>query len=141
VILVTLLAGALAAPVPNMKTEPLTADDCAALRAGVYDGELATESPNRDFNSVMVLPKAVAAVYRKNPTEARALLVKIADGGNPADSVKAVCYALDLRDGGGAGVPCALLFKTETWDKVDKDWKVTPREHWLAQLKEKEPKK
>ena len=139
-IFVTLLAVILNVPVPIMKSKPLTTDDVATVRAAVYNDELATASSDGGLGAIVVVPKDVIAVYTKNPAETLALLLKIAEGGNPSDSVKAACYSLDLRDGPGAGVPCALMFKSEAWDKADKDWKTTPREHWVTQLKAKAPK-
>ena len=128
------------APVPVMKPEKLSPEERAAVRTQVYDGEFATESPNRDGTSVVVVPKGVRAAYRKNAAETESLLLQIAEGGNPADSIKGVSYLLELRDGPGAGVPCVLVFKYQSWDAVDKDWKMPPRDHWVTELKKSKSK-
>lgn len=122
-------------PVPDSKPVKLSPEQVAAARAAVYDTELATESPNRDGMSVIIVPEAIAVAYLRNAVETESLLFKIIEGGNPADSIKAVSYLLELRDGPGSGIPAFLAFNYQTWDKIDKDWKQTPRDHWVAQLK------
>lgn len=127
-------------PAPKTKPAKLSPEQLAAVRAVVYDEELATESPNRDERSVIVVPEAVAVAYRQNAAETKLLLLKIVEGGNPADSIKAVSYLIELQDGPGSGIPAVLAFDYQTWDKVDEDWKMTPRDHWLAQLKNEDKK-
>jgi len=125
------------APLPNTKPVKLSPEQLAAARAEVYNGELATESPNKDGKSVIVVPEAVAVAHRRNVAETESLLLKIIEGGNPADSIKAVAYLIELRDGPGSGIPAVLTFNYKAWDKIDNDWKSTPRDHWLAQLLKK----
>lgn len=129
------LLTALIVQVSLVTAEPLTQDELATARESLYAEELATNSSGPGFNAAMELPAGVEVAYKKNPAETLAMLLKVAEGGNPSDSVKAICYALDLREGPGAGVPLSMIFKPKTWDRFDKDWKATPRDHWAAQLK------
>ncbi|MBY0456365.1 MAG: hypothetical protein K2V38_03435 [Gemmataceae bacterium] len=125
------------APVPEKKFEKLSTEERAAVRSGVYEGDLETESPERDGNSRVVVPKPVVAAHRKNATETEALLLKIVEGGAPDHAFKAVCYLLELRDGPGGGYLVSLEFDYSAWDKIDMHWKATPRDHWLDLLKDK----
>lgn len=122
---------AMAAPVPASKPQPLTTEEKATVRNAIYGQNPSTESPNRDFRSQLVIPKAVSELYKQKPDGVLELLVTIADGASPSDSLLAVSTAIELIDGPGGGVACVLIYKYDTWDKVDDDWKCTPREHWL----------
>lgn len=138
---ITLQMVLMMAPVPNPIPAKLSPEQLAAVRAAIYDGELATESPERDGTSVIVVPEAVTVAYRTNAAETESLLFKIIEGGNPADSIKAVSFLIELREGPGSGILAVLAFDYQSWDKIDKDWKMTPRDHWLAQLKKEAKKK
>lgn len=127
-----LLAGA-----PMTQPAGLTPAQDQALRAAVYAGPVETASPKRDFQSILVVPGPVAAAYKAAPRAAAELLLKIAEGGRPADSAAAAGYALELLGGPGAGVAGVEMFDAAAYDAPDKDWHRTPREHWLAKAREK----
>lgn len=37
----------------------------------------------------------------------------------------------------GGGVVCVEMFDKATYDTVDKDWQVTPRQHWGKKVRAK----
>ena len=115
----------------------LTIEEQASARKAVYEGRLISVSPKRDFFSILEVPKILTDLYKKNPDAVIDLLSRIADGGNPADSIRAASFAIEMVDGPGAGELCASLFKTATYDTVDKDWGHTPREHWVKHIQAK----
>lgn len=126
---------AMAAPVPQEKPQPLTAEEGRAIRSAIYWENPKTTSPNRDFKSELVIAKAVRDLYEKKPDAVLDLLEKIGEWASPSDSVLATSTAIELLDGAGAGVACVTLYKFDTYDKEDDDWKCSAREHWLKNLR------
>ena len=128
------------APVP--KPDKLSAQDKAEVRWGIYDVPL-YEFHNSlpDLDSGLLIPKKIEAAYGKNADEVEALLLAIADGAAPDDSIKAIGYLRELRMGTGSGLVCVQVFKRESYDVLNKNWKVTPREHWISNYKEKRKEK
>ena len=101
------------APVP--KPVPLTPQDKAGVRSGIYNVPLYEfdDFPlGLDFG--LFIPKKIEAAYGKNADEVEALLLAIADGAAPNDSIKAIGYLRELRLGSGAGLVCAQSFNSET---------------------------
>ena len=151
--LLALCIPALLAPVPKMKTEPLTAGDRAAVRRAVYELELTVYRDQLPVRPVpgqpavqppdqLKLPEAIVAAGRKNRAETEDLLWKIAEGGNPSDSIKAASYLFEMVDPGTGEMITSRLVQAiepnqrEGWDKFNEFWKNTPREQWLGQLDE-----
>ena len=128
------------APVPDAKQltpSALTVEEQACARKAIYEGSLISVSPKRDFDSVLQIPEVLTAMYKKNPAAVRDLLIRIADGGSPHDSIRAVSYLIEMADGPGSGELVASLFSAASYDSVDKDWGHAPREHWLKHLRGK----
>ena len=124
------------APVP--KPVPLTPEDKVAVRSGIYDVpmyEFYTSPP--DLDSGLLIPKKIEAAYAKNADQVEALLLVIAEGAAPDDSIKAIAYLRELRLGTGSGLVCVHVFKAETYDVLSKNWKATPREHWITNFKDR----
>ncbi|MBY0457669.1 MAG: hypothetical protein K2V38_10050, partial [Gemmataceae bacterium] len=105
-----------------MKTEPLTAADRAAVRAAVYELELVVDRdqlpvpPQPGLPVVqppdqLKLPEAIVKASRKNPAETEELLWKIAEGGNPSDSIKAASYLFELIDPGAGQIITSPLIQ------------------------------
>jgi hypothetical protein len=115
----------------------LSAEEQAKARKAVYEGRVSTISPKGDFLSELEIPPVLSELYKKNPSAVLDLLTRIADGGNPADSIRAASYAIELADGPGCGLGCVLVYKVDTYDVVDKRWGHTPREHWVTHLRAK----
>lgn len=73
------------------------------VRDAVYNNDPQTVSPKRDFQSVLVIPKPLAELYKTHPRPVIDVLLKIIDGGRPDDSSLAAGYALELLAGPGGG--------------------------------------
>lgn len=118
------------------------ADKEKVVRDAVYNNNPLTASPKEDFQSVLVIPKPLAELYKAHPKPVVDMLLKVIDGGRPKDSVLAAGYALELLDGPGGGVVCVDLFYNgknakANYDIVDKNWEKTPRQHWVKKIHEK----
>lgn len=152
-VLLVLCTLGLFAPVPKMTTEPLTVADRAAVRHAVYELELIVhrnQAPARPQPGglpvlpldQLQLPEAIVAAGRKNRAETEELLWKIAEGGNPSDSIKAASYLFELVDPGSGEMITSPFVQViepnqrEGWDKLNEFWKKPPRERWLGQLDE-----
>jgi hypothetical protein len=111
----------------------LSAEEERTLRAAVYDRDIAVGVP-RDgrwaFLEILHIPDSVCAVYREKPVPTLTLLRDIVRGGNPKDAMLAAGYALALVKGPSAGVVC-VRGPRKLFDRVDKAWKITPRQHWV----------
>ena len=133
------------AVIMSMSTaEPLSAEEVAAVRNAVYDGKLQTYSPDRDLLSpkrLLHLPKGLAELYKKNPDQVLDLLIRIADGGNPADSIRAICYAYELKVGPGHGAAWSHDMEYKTHDVVAEGDKRSTREIYVLVLRAKLAKK
>jgi hypothetical protein len=133
---VVLLTGLAVAPPPAYSR----ADD-AIIRRAVYGEGVETAWCYKQHRAILVIPKAVRNLYKKHPEGVLATLRKIVDGASPGDSILALGFALELRDGPGAGLFCLVpLRKPNAYDAYDKDLKKTPREFWSAMVRLK-PKK
>lgn len=128
-------------PVSHMSAEEtkpaLDAQQEKIVRESVYDSNPRLESPKRDFQSILVIPTPLADVYKEKPQAVLDLLLKIMEGASPKDSALAAGYALALLDGPGGGVVCVEHFDKAIYGVVDKDWKITPRAHWVQKVKTK----
>jgi len=90
--------------------------------------------------TVVIIPKPIVDAYTGHPREVVRLLLRIADGAPPRDSMRAVACALALVDApnGGTAVTCVLGFKESEYDALDSDWAQTPRQHWIAEVRRME---
>ena len=118
------------------------ADKEKVVRDAVYNNDPQTVSLKRDFQSVLVIPKPLAGLYKAHPKPVVDVLLKVIDGGRPEDSVLAAGYAIELLDGPGGGLLCVEMFYTDkdakaNYDIVDEDWEMTPRQHWVKKIQEK----
>src|SRR5882724_3989186 len=86
---------------PPRAVAPLPAVTEKAIRSAVYEhGLLVGSRFDGGFPTQEVaVPNAITEAYSKHPTSVLALLMKIAHGAEPRDSVKAVAYAISLLDG------------------------------------------
>jgi hypothetical protein len=108
------------------------------VRNTVYPGKLILAHPTEGkyaFSEIVVLPDAIEAAYKKHPTATLDVLLAIAEGGRPWDSVTAIAFAMALVVDPAVAPVVISVFKEETYDDVDKDWEVTPRQHWLGKVK------
>ena len=111
-----------------------------AVRDVVYSGDLHLAHPLEGkyaLLEVVEVPVAVEAAYKENPAGTLKLLLSIAEGGRPWDSVKALSFAMAVVDDPAVASVVVSLFKEKTYDEVDVDWEVTPRQHWLSKVKAK----
>jgi hypothetical protein len=118
----------------NHVNDVFSASQELVVRECVYNETPGIESPNRDFRSILIVPDPLSTLYREQPKAVLALLLKIVDGSSPKDSVLAAGYAMSLLDDPSAGVVCVEHFDKATYDKVDEDWKTTPRKHWMRKI-------
>jgi len=120
-----------------MHTAPaaqLVAADEAAVRQAVYGKHPSTGVPRGGLGEILLVPDEVVEVYRRHPAETLTLLITIAEGASPSDSILAVGYAMELAGGPGRGAIITLpsANRAATYDVIDKDWKHTPRQHWVG---------
>jgi len=109
-------------------------DEIRVIRQAVYGREIqlagAKDAPQR---TTLLVPQALADLYKSKPTGVLKVLLMIVDGASPQDSMLAAAYALELLD--GVGVVCVYAFQEETYDAVRKHWKTTSRQHWADRLR------
>jgi hypothetical protein len=90
-----------AAP-PADQATPLDHKDRHAIRKIVYEGGAEYAHPpivdDIPGPEVLVVPRELEAVYKKNPVETLSLLRKIVEGGRPRDAKLAAGYAIALED-------------------------------------------
>jgi hypothetical protein len=123
----------LSAPRAPDGNDPFDLTKEAQVREAVYSEEIRVTS-DFDFQSKLVLPKALETSYTKHPQAVLGVLLKIMEGGRPRDSALAAGYAISLLDGTAVGVICVEHFDKKTYDSLDKDWRTTPRRHWIAKV-------
>jgi hypothetical protein len=127
---------AISVAVLMMQTAPVTqlapADE-AAVRQAVYGKHPSTAVPRGGLGEILLVPDELVDVYRRHPAETLKLLIMIAEGAAPADSILAVGYAMELAGGPGRGAVITLpsANRVAAYDVIDKDWKRTPRQHWV----------
>jgi hypothetical protein len=124
-------------PIPQATLSPKTEK---AVRNAVYSGELHLAHPLEGkfaLLEVVEVPAAVEAAYKENPAATLKLLLSVAEGGRPWDSVKALSFAMAMVEDPAVASVVVSLFQEKTYDEVDVDWEVTPRQHWLGKVKAK----
>ena len=129
------------APAPRAKGQPLVIDVGLekAVRTAVYDHGIVIGTRfdrGLPFDEVGI-PKSLKDAYVKRPKAVIELLLTIAEGGEPRDSMKAVAYAISLIDGPGVGVVVVSVFDRAKYDDIDPAWEETPRRHWIGKLNER----
>jgi hypothetical protein len=82
----------------------------------------------------IVLPDVLISAHKEAPQATLKALLKIVEDEKADDSVAAAAYAFALLDGPAVGVVCLEHYDRVSYDKVDRDWGCTPREHWLQKL-------
>jgi hypothetical protein len=125
---------------PDVPPVVLSAKTEKTVRDAVYSGELRLAHPldgKYALLEIVEVPVAIEAAYKENPAATLKLLLSIAEGGRPWDSVKALSFAMALVEDPAVGSVVVSLFKEKTYDEVDVDWEVTPRQHWLGKVKAK----
>jgi hypothetical protein len=124
---------------PGMKSG-LPAPVERAVRNAVYSGKLALAHPLQGqyaLLEIVEVPTEIETAYKDHPGATLNLLLAIAEGGRPWDSANAVAFAVALIESPAVAPVVISVYKEETYDEVDKDWEVTPRQHWLGKLKAK----
>ncbi len=119
-------------------SEVLDTSQETVVRRCVYNGspELAAVTlGSGGIQEQLVIPQALSDLYRKHPGAVLDLLLRIIDGANPDNSVLAAGYAISLQKGPAVGVVCVDIFEKGTYDKLDKAWERTPRQHWIRAIK------
>lgn len=118
-----------AAPVPQVANS-LSTSEASSIRKGTYGQPLAECAPPPDsLKLTLLVPEAVRRAYASKPAATVELLLRIADGGSPSDSVVATSYVLELSGGPGAGLAYVHLYKWDAYDQLDPDYGATPRQH------------
>ncbi|QJX00344.1 hypothetical protein [Frigoriglobus tundricola] len=115
---------------------PLTPDQERTVRTIAYSVTPKLVSPNRDFQSEVEMPEALVKIYSDHPAEVIGLLIRIGDGAAPKEAVTALTYALSLTLGPKGGAVCVEHFDADAFDRVDKDWQKSPRQHWIGKVRE-----
>ena len=135
-----LLAAPSVAKVPCEQAKPgLSAKVEKAIRDGVYSGGLELAHPlvgKYALLEIVVVPAKIEIAYKENPHATLNLLIAIAEGGRPRDSMLAVSFAFALVDSPAVASVVYRVYKEDTYDAVEVHWEVTPRRHWLGKLKE-----
>jgi hypothetical protein len=116
--------------------EALDTSQEMVIRRCVYNETPKIGADFGDSQTRLLIPKALSDLYRQHPSAVLELLLKIVDGANPDDSVLAAGYAVSLLNNAAVGVVCVDVFDKDTYDKVDKAWKTTPRKHWMRVIEE-----
>lgn len=124
-----LITGVLPMLGPNKALSP---QEERTVRNAVYNEDARTAS--RDLRRILVVPNALADLYRKNSRSVVDLLLTIMDGASPKDSVLASAYAIALLQAPDVATVCLDNFDKLTYDIVDNDWKITPRKHWIKKV-------
>ncbi len=115
----------------------LDIDSERVVRDAVYYEEAATFSKRElPGASMLVVPERLQKVYKEHPEAVVDLLLKIMEGANPRESVLAAGYAMSLLKGPARGAVCVENFEAKKYDSLDKDWRVTPRKHWIGRVLE-----
>jgi hypothetical protein len=86
--------------------------------------------------TILVLPEPLAKLYKQHPRRVLELLLRIMDGADPKQSSLAAGYALELMGPPGRGLVCIELFDKNTYDVIEKNWKTTPRQHWIKRVQD-----
>ncbi|HYV34129.1 MAG TPA: hypothetical protein VE988_00410 [Gemmataceae bacterium] len=110
-----------------------------AVREAVYSGKLLLAHPvdgKYALMEIVLVPEKVESAYKDHPDATIELLLAITEGGRPTDSMIAASFAIALGKSPAVASVVLSVFKEDAYDAVDKDWKVTPRQHWLGKLKE-----
>ena len=93
-------------------------------------------TPSKSCYLVVLVPDDLSKLYKSHPIGVLDLLVRVADGGSPLESVTAATYALALLDPMGGGIICASGFDRNTYDDIVNAWGETPRYHWINIIKQ-----
>lgn len=109
--------------------ESKTVRDLATGENGILTSGLVDK---REGIPTVLVPESLAKLFKTKPTTVLQLLRKIADGAAPDHSVVAVTYIVALAGDPSVASVCTSLHKAETYDVLDKNWKCSPREHWLS---------
>jgi hypothetical protein len=115
----------------------LAPDEEKLIRDAVYGGKLLIAESDRIGHTMIGVPQPVTEMYVKHRHSVLNLLITIAEGGNPRDSVLAAAYSIALLDGPAVAVVCARNFDRAAYDVVDEDWETTPRKHWITKIRER----
>jgi hypothetical protein len=110
--------------------------DELAIRSAVYKKQLAIAMPTSGkwaFLNIVAVPEEIEKAYKNKPKATVDLLVVIGSGAAPADSKKAIAYALALVDNPSLGVP-VLAFTDAEWDTLMKVGKQTHRQFFLSKI-------
>jgi hypothetical protein len=116
---------------PNVET---------SVRNAVYSRKLLVAHPLEGkyaLLEVVILPPEIESAYKGHPQATLALLESIINGGNSKDSMLAASFAIALLENPAVASVVWPHSKGETYDTVDVDWKVTPRQHWAGKVKER----
>lgn len=121
-------------PVPGVVADAqgvLAPEDAATIRRIVCEGMPDRIGSQFGFNSEIVIPAPLKALYAKHPDGTVSVLLELVASGKPTESVSAAAYAVSLLRGPAVGDVCIVMFDAERYDVVDTDWGSTPRRHWL----------
>ena len=117
----------------------LTSAEQRDLRAAVYTTPAMLVVPERLLDGVpgpefVAVPPAVKALYRRKPRPVIETLIKVMEGARPADSARAVAYALALLEGPSVGVLPVRHLEEETYDDPDTA-RINSRSRWVATVR------
>lgn len=111
---------------------------CEALkvREGTYGQPIAECAPPPNSSTrTLLVSEAVRKVYAVKPAATVELLLRIADGGSPPDSIVAASDVLELAGGPGAGLGDIQWYNWDTYDQTEPNRKSTQRDFMLRVAK------
>lgn len=123
--------------IPSSSGQGFSVEDERTLRNAVYLKDIWTTIPREgewEFTQILVVPKEVTAIYKKDRLAALKVLQKIVEGGNPKDAMLAAGYAISLVRSPAVGVVCVEGRDEAGFDRFDEAWQKTPRQHWAGRV-------
>ena len=123
--------------------EQLSVEQIRIVRESVYEKLAPIGTDYKTLVRSVLVPADLRELYNKKPEAVLDVLEVIMQGGRPRDSVVAAAYAFELhgREGDGVVVVDFLESRGKEYDKLDRNWKLTPRDHWIERLRSKREEK
>ena len=105
-----------------------------SVRKIIYGAKLRIYPVPGSLDEAVEIPDELVRIYSAHPDEVTDVLLRIMDGAQPQHSIAAASYAMSLIHGPDIGVVCVKFFEADKFDTVDRDWAVTPRQHWIRKV-------
>lgn len=111
----------------------LTPKECRIVRGAIYGKGLSMGTMEDRVHDKVLIPWEIQELYKEKPEGVLDLLIRIADGANPFESMTAATYGLELAEGTGCGRVCFGTFKEDKYDS--EDWGQSLRMNWISRLR------